>query len=545
MRHQATLSQHHGLELIPYTVRRPLLTSIAYFLGAEVAFLIGTLSDQIFAPFWPPNIILFCALLGARYGEWWRYVLAVLPAHILAELQIGMDWPQLLVAFLTNCAVALLNAFAIKWLLGGPPWLNTFRRALIFVVIAAGIGAATVAFFGAYVRIYGGELPANYWLFWIQWYMANALGSLTLAPLFLSFFFAGREDTHFIRPHLRWAEKAIISIGVLLTCAIAIRASFYSGSTGLLPTLLYLPIPFVFWGTVRFGVRGASLALLVLALTSIWVSLSGPTVFSSSTAENNVLALQIFLCGLAAPVLLFGAHIDGAKRTQRRSRALSQMILRSKEQNQRKMAGDLHEGVCQDLAATYFRARQLFKLLPAENRSEAAAIEEDLLQAISALRAAAYGMYPPLLVEGGLEPALRSFLRTYSERTGIAVALQLPSDIGRLTSDAENVAFRVVEEALTNVEKHSISDTAQVTLSRSGTSGDGLLMLRIEDPAPSSPRKMSVLSWLRSLAPSSAMSGLGTAAMAERIDTIGGRLNIFNIGGSTIVEAAFPDMQSR
>lgn len=545
MRHPAALSQYHSLELVPDTVRRPLLTSITYFLGAEVAFLIGTLSDQIFAPFWPPNIILFCALLGARYGEWWRYVLAVLPAHMLAEFQVGMDWPQLLVAFSTNCAVALLNALAIKWLLGGPPWLNTFRRALIFIVIAAGIGPATVAFLGAYVRIYGGELPANYWLFWMQWYMANALGNLTLAPLFLSFFSAGREDTQITRPHVRWAEKAIISVGVLLSCAIAIRATFYSGSTGLLPTLLYLPMPFVFWGTVRFGVRGASLALLVLSLTSIWVSLSGPTVFSASTAEDNVLALQIFLNGLAAPVLLFGAHIDGTKRKERRSRALSQMILRSKEQHQRKMAGDLHEGVCQDLAATYLRARQLFKLLPPQTKSEAAAIEEDLLQAIGALRAAAYGMYPPLLVEGGLEPALRSFLRTYSERTGIAVVLRLSSDIGRLTSDAENVAFRIVEEALTNVEKHSINGTAQVTLSRGGASGEGSLMLRIEDPAPSTPRRTSMLSWLRSLAPSSGVSGLGTAAMAERIDTIGGRLNIFSIGGSTIVEAAFPDMQSR
>jgi|LNFM01.1.fsa_nt_gb signal transduction histidine kinase len=545
MRQPIALSQYYSLELVPDTVRRPLLTSIAYFLGAEAAFLIGTLSDQIFAPFWPPNIILFCALLGARYEDWWRYVLAVLPAHIFAELQVGMDWPQLLVAFLTNCAVALLNASAIKWVLGGGPWLNTFRRALIFVVIAAGVGPAVVAFFGAYVRIYGGEQQAYYWLFWMQWYMANALGNLTLAPLFLSLISAGREDTHIIRPRLRWVEKATISIGVLISCAIAARASFYSGHTGLLPTLLYLPLLFVFWGTVRFGVRGASLALLVLTLTSIWVNLSGPTTFSASTAEDNVLALQIFLSGLAVPVLLFGAHIDGAKRKERRSRALSQMILRSNEQNQRKVAGDLHEGVCQDLVATYLRARQLFKLLPPETKSEAAAIEEDLLQAIGALRDAAYGMYPPLLVDGGLEPALRSFLHTYSERTGITVALQLSSDIGRLTSDAENVAFRIVEEALTNIEKHSISGTAQVTLSRGGASGDGLLKLRIEDPAPSTPRRTSVLSWLRSLAPSSAVSGLGTAAMAERIDTIGGRLNIYSIGGSTVVEATFPDVQSR
>lgn len=519
-------------------LRLPAITFIAYFLGAEAAFLIGTLSDSIFAPFWPPNIILFFVLLRSPYTEWWKLLLAAFPAHIAAELQIGMDWPQLTVAFATNCAVALFNAWALRWLLVGPPWLGTFRHALVFVVVAVAIGPALVASFGAYVRILGGGPAADYWTYWTEWYLANALGNLTLAPVLLAFSpVNGAARTPSLRS-LPWTEIAIASAALCFSCVMAIKVSLLWGGIGLLPTLLYLPMPLIFWVTVRFGVRGASLAVLTLTLTTIWMSLSGPAVFAASTPEENVLALQLFLTGLAVPVLLLGAYVDGVNRAAYRSRALSQMVLRSTEENHRKIAGDLHEGVCQDLAAVCLRARHLFKELPAHARIEAAAIEEDVLNVIRTLRTAAYGMYPPLLAEGGLEPALRSFVNAYSERTGIAVSLNLPDGIGRLPPSSESVAFRIVQEALTNVERHSRSATAQVTLSGSGNSRDDLL-LRIEDPAPSAPSRKGALSWLRSLAPSSVPGGLGIAAMTERINAIGGRLHVRSTGGSTLVEATF------
>jgi len=216
------------------------------------------------------------------------------------------------------------------------------------------------------------------------------------------------------------------------------------------------------------------------------------------------------------------------------------MVLRSTEESHRKLSSDLHEGVCQDLTAASLRARHLFKDLPPDARLEAARIDEDILNAVRTLRIAAYGMYPPLLAEEGLASALRSFVRAYSERTGIAVSLHLPEDLGRLPPASESVAFRIVQEALTNVERHSSSATAQVTLSRSGTSGEELI-LRIEDPAPNAPRRMNVLSRLRIFAPSSATGGLGIIEMTERVHTIGGRLCVHSTSGSTVVEAAFSD----
>src|SRR6516162_2479857 len=95
---------HKGL------LARALFVAVAYFIGAEAAFLVGTLSDRIFAPLWPPNVILFCALLLAPRRHWWVYIAAAFPAHVLAEVQVGMEAPQYLAAFATNCLAAVLSA---------------------------------------------------------------------------------------------------------------------------------------------------------------------------------------------------------------------------------------------------------------------------------------------------------------------------------------------------------------------------------------------------------------------------------------------------
>src|SRR5688572_28199558 len=85
------------------SLKMPMLVAVAYLAGAEAAFLVGTLSDKIFAPFWPPNVILLCALLFTRRSRWWVFIVAIIPAHVLAELRVGMPLVQMVVAYATNC----------------------------------------------------------------------------------------------------------------------------------------------------------------------------------------------------------------------------------------------------------------------------------------------------------------------------------------------------------------------------------------------------------------------------------------------------------
>src|SRR5215475_1703788 len=118
----------------PLHLTGPILLGLAYYLGAEAAFLVGTLSDQIFAPFWPPNVILFCALLLAPKRHWWVYIAAALPAHVMAEIHVGMHAPQYLVAFATNCLVAALSAFILRTGLSEAPWLGSVRKAALYIL---------------------------------------------------------------------------------------------------------------------------------------------------------------------------------------------------------------------------------------------------------------------------------------------------------------------------------------------------------------------------------------------------------------------------
>ena len=97
-----TLPAERSLEDLKYFLQIALLTFFGYLVAAELAFFVGTLSDKIFAPFWPPNIVLLFALLIARRGWRWIAILAAFPAHVIAETRIGMSLSELLVAFATQ-----------------------------------------------------------------------------------------------------------------------------------------------------------------------------------------------------------------------------------------------------------------------------------------------------------------------------------------------------------------------------------------------------------------------------------------------------------
>jgi len=305
------------------TVRNVLIVAIAYYLGAEIAFLIGTLSDRIFAPFWPPNIVLFCALLITPPRQWWIYIAAALPAHILAELRVGMPVSQFIVAFATNCLVAIANAFAVQRLMVEPPWFGTIRKTIIYVLIAAFLSPAFCALGGAFVQILGGGSLEDYGLFWARWYASNALGSLTLGPIAMICI----EST--TRPRLapagRAVEAAIVAALLIAACVVAFE-DLPSIATGYLPLLLYLPLPIIVWAAVRFGAKGASGAVFVISVALIWRTLNGPSLFDIGSPETNVFGMQLFLIGLSPPILLLGAAIEETRRAERTTRESEERI---------------------------------------------------------------------------------------------------------------------------------------------------------------------------------------------------------------------------
>ncbi|HME99807.1 MAG TPA: MASE1 domain-containing protein [Terriglobia bacterium] len=511
------------------------LVAIAYYLGAQIAFAIGTFSDRIFAPFWPPNIVLFCTLLFVPKRQWWLYIAATFPAHVLAEIAVGMPAAQLLVAFGTNCTLAILNAVGVKWLLRQPPWFGTFWNASIYLLVTAAIGPALSAFGGAFVQILSGANIVNYWRSWGNWYLANALASVTLGPVFLIWFSRPSEAERFSRR--RKVEAVILALSLGLTCAIAFRMGFGTVTTEFLPTVLYSPLPLVLWAAIRFGQRGASGAVLVITVVSIWQNLHGSTLFNDLNPERNVLALQVFLMGVAVPVFLLGAAIDELRRTGEATRELARALLQAQDEERRRIARDLHDSTGQNLVVAGLLANQVKSLAPTSCVPLIAELNDLLQRSIMEIRTATYLLHPPLLDRLGLSMALRSYVDGFSKRTGIVVELDLSPDMPPMSSTTELALFRVIQEALTNVWRHSGSSTARIRLSQQPSAAAQQVMLTIEDSGKGIPNNIRVSNLSSTKTRNHVSEGLGLASMRERLNQIGGCLEIDSVRGKTVIRA--------
>ena len=487
----------------------PLLLAIAYFLGAQAAFYIGTLSDQIFALFWPPNVILFCALMIVPQRDWWRYIAAAFPAHAIAEIGVGMPMPQLLVAFATNCVVALLSAYAVRRFVGDPPWFGNFRKASVYIVITAGISPA------------------------------NALPNLTLGPVFLIWISDGARWKGW-RLSRRHVEPAVLAVALVCICVVAATAAGRLTANSLLPAVLFMPLPIVLWAAVRFGEKGASAAVLIVAVILTWRTLHGSGLFPDEDPERSVLALQLFLTGMTIPVLMLGALIDELRGAECTTRALAASLVRAQDEERRRIARDLHDSTGQNLIAATLIAGRLEPMLPASAAPVLRQLEDVLQQSIREVRTVSYLLHPPLLDEAGLGLALRYFAEGYTERSGIAVALDIAPDMERLPPDTELVLFRVVQEALTNVSRHSGSRTARIRLERRSTAGGRDVVLAIEDAGKGMPHasRLHGIAGLRRAR--SFAQGVGLASMRERLHQIGGRLEIESAAGHTALKAVVP-----
>jgi signal transduction histidine kinase len=522
-------------------IRGPLITAVAYYCGALAAFAIGTLSDRIFAPFWPPNVILFCALLLVPYRHWWVYIAAVFPAHVVAELHVGMPAGQMLVAFATNCMVALLNAFAVRRFLGGPPWLGNLRKASQYILATAVVCPAVSALGGAFVPILGGGSVENYWIYWAHWYVANALPSLTIGPMFLTWYGEGLGWLKSV-PRRRQVEAVLLAAGVVVVCIVAFQFSARAADAGLLPVLLYAPLPLILWTAVRFGARGASAAILVVTLVSVWRTLNGPSPFSDQDPERNVLALQLFLTGVSVPVLLLGALIDELRRAERITRDLAQSLLRTRDEEGRRIARELHDSTGQNLVAARLLFHRLRPGLPADAMPAVEELDEILRQSISELHAVSYLLHPLVLDEGGLAIALRNYIDGFVERSNIRVELELADEMQRLPANSELALFRVVQEALTNVFRNSGSTVAKIRMVQSESSSGRSVVLSIEDEGTDAPASRS--------APiphedrHDPVGDIGLSRMRERMDQVGGRLEVLAGVRGTIVRATIPVAQS-
>ena len=505
---------------------------IAYYIGAQVAFLIGTASDKIFAPFWPPNVVLFWAFAHMPRDRWWLVVAAAFPAHLAAELGVGMDAGQLLVAFAANCIVALLNAVSLCSLLNGPPWFDSVRKTTTYIAMSAGVNPAVAALVGALGRIVGGADWTDFWLFWSAWYLANAIAALTLSPV--AFTWHRRQGAPSApMTGLRMAEAVLYAVALVAVCLLAFQLSVSLAGRSFDPLFLSLPLPIIIWGALRFGERGGSGGVLVVTVVSIWDALNGPSPFVAGSPELNVAVLQLFLVGIAIPAMLLSAASSEVRHAAAIARSLVGSLLRAQDEERRRIARDVHDTTAQNLIAAGLLVDGL-GAAPGVAAAKVASVRDLIGQSVGELQTLAYLLHPPLLDQRGLAAALPLFIKGFSERSRVTVSLEMIESFPRLPIEIELVVYRVVQEALFNVARHSGSETAEVKILHEAVGPAWKVNLTITDFG------VGMLKTPRRSTGASRGAGIGLDSMRERVHQIGGVLQIQSVPGKTTISAVLP-----
>ena len=252
-----------------------------------------------------------------------------------------------------------------------------------------------------------------------------------------------------------------------------------------------------------------------------------------ATVSVSLSVNRLELDGVACFCIIV-TDLTDQKRNEEILHALTARLLHIQDEDRRFIARGLHDGAFQHLAALEFKltlvAQAASKLLPAaqQNLTECRELVGKCCDDLGHL---AYLIQPPLLEEQGLGPALRAYVAAYNRKLGPQISLSFPSRLGRLPADVETALFRIAQEALTNIERHSGSATAEIHFFRK----PGELILFIADHGCGISKEI-----LKQLNRGTALPGIGIAGMRERIRQLGGLLKIYSSSSGTRVRVNLP-----
>jgi len=230
---------------------------------------------------------------------------------------------------------------------------------------------------------------------------------------------------------------------------------------------------------------------------------------------------------------VYGLYIDISERTRAESslRQLTCELMHTQENEKRRIARELHDATAQELALLSMNLGKLHRILSTENAETLALVNSirDLArQCTQKIRSASYLLHPPLLQEAGLESAISWLGQGFAERTGIPVNVRISSKFGRLSDVAELALFRVTQESLSNVLRHSLSSSVHIRLTRKADAIELTVENRANPDASGTARK---------ILPD---SGVGIAGMKERLKELGGWLDIRPADHGMTVAASIP-----
>lgn len=224
------------------------------------------------------------------------------------------------------------------------------------------------------------------------------------------------------------------------------------------------------------------------------------------------------------------------RRAEQQLRVVSGHLLNLRDEERRKLGRDLHDSAGQLLSMAKLNLSLADEHLGTVPPRAGAYLEECsklIDQALSEVRTISYLLHPPLLEELGLAGVLPWYVSGFSERSRIKVSLDIPKEMGRLPRELELGLFRILQECLTNVHRHSNSSTASISL----TFGNRQVRLKVEDQGK------GMEATAQEGGNQGRSSGVGLSGIRERVTNLGGHMQIRSGDWGTAIEVVFPSAE--
>ena len=248
------------------------------------------------------------------------------------------------------------------------------------------------------------------------------------------------------------------------------------------------------------------------------------------------IALAILMASSMFSAVMFWIHyrlLNGELRERRMAekqlRQLSGRLMHLQDEERRKFARELHDSLGQNLAVAKMTMDSLLALHPSDPRYSD--LGELLEECYSQTRTISYLLHPPLLDELGFASAAKWFIEGFSKRTGIQVTVEISKQAERLPRDLELVLFRILQETLTNIQRHSKSTRAIVSVEAKSEQ----VSMSVRDYGEGIPKEM-----LATFEANGAPGGVGLAGISERVREFGGKWDLKSSSAGTEVSVKIP-----